>query len=86
MRFANRANPETGAGERSPLVIAAALVTLLLPVLYVLSCGPVRWLGNRGHLSAEVARFFSWFYWPLACASQIEIFGKAMAWYLSFWD
>ena len=55
--------PDTPARERSPLLIAAAIVAAL-PVLYGLSYGPMLWLvGASDSEWALVA--MNWFYTPL---------------------
>ncbi|WP_425616746.1 hypothetical protein NA78x_000400 [Anatilimnocola sp. NA78] len=47
-----------------PAVVAAILIGLILlvPLLYVLSIGPVGCLANHGYIDLETARAF---YWPI---------------------
>ena len=61
--------------------IGLVLVVLFLPVLYVLSIGPVAWLmGNEATWWSEA------FYYPLGqLAAYFKPFRDALGWYLEFW-
>jgi len=72
--------------ERSPLVIAASIVLPLLPILYVLSIGPVVWLNYHNHLSPEFVSAFAWFHYPITwLTNHCEPFGHFMLWYVELW-
>ena len=60
-------------------VIGLVLVILLLPVLYVLSIGPISWLMNRQLIvPASVGRF----YWPITYLCQNWApSGKVIGWW-----
>jgi hypothetical protein len=61
--------------------VMAALV--LLPLLYVLSCGPAVALMTRGYLSEEA---FNVVYFPLRLAAQSSSWiGRPLEWYAQLW-
>ena len=61
---------------------AIGLVFLLLPVLYVLSIGPVVML-----VKGEPPMWFQVFYYPLAwLASSCKPFQDALNWYMGLWS
>jgi hypothetical protein len=72
--------------ERSPAVVIAAIVLPLLPLLYVLSMGPVHWLAKHGYLNGAVAGWLEWFYEPLEYAATVDAISDVLIWYRSFWD
>jgi len=76
--------------ERSSgaIVLALALVVLLgLPVLYVLSIGPVAWLANREYLSEWALEILSVVYLPLQFLADSSEWAEQWAqWYISFWE
>ncbi len=53
---------QTKGGNTGPLIVGVILLLVLLPVLFVLSTGPVTWLYERGYVSREAAGDF---YTPL---------------------
>jgi len=66
-------------GTAGPLLFATVFLLVVLPLLYVLSCGPAAWLVTRGYASAETADVI---YAPLNCACEnCEPFGLAVYWY-----
>ena len=70
--------------ERSPAVAITIAVVLALPVLYVISEGPVLWLGDQGYLPDEAWPYTLAFYRPLRFLQQnCESFRGARNWYLS---
>ena len=74
--------PPDTARERSPLVIAAAILAAL-PVLYVLSVGPMVRLMRQGYMSEEFAIAF---YWPLEkLCEACEPLARVIVWYQSLW-
>lgn len=61
----------------------ATVVLILLPVLYVLSEGPVAGLVARGYLPQG---FDLVFYWPLNwIAARSDAISLALAWYENIW-
>ena len=59
----NEGQKERGGNGAAALVFAAVVLVILLPILYVLSTGPVMWLCVNDYVSQEaVATFYS----PLA--------------------
>ena len=69
--------------ERSPLVVAAVVV-VALPVLYVLSIGPVAWLQQHGFDSGN--QFLGRHYAPIHyLADHCEVFRDFMRWWISLW-
>ena len=58
-------------------------VLFLLPVLYVLSCGPAIGLVTRGYMSREP---FDHIYYPLSLAARSsDKIGRALEWYAELW-
>ena len=55
----------------------------LLPVLYVLSSGPVIWLKDHGFITNDVAGVFC-FPLIMACEWFPEL-GRAVNWYVCLW-
>ncbi|MGI8980093.1 MAG: hypothetical protein ACR2FY_12790 [Pirellulaceae bacterium] len=72
--------------KRGPLaapLLAGAALLILLPLLYILSCGPAVALMTRGYLSREA---FDIAYHPLRLASQSSTWmGQALEWYAQLW-
>ena len=66
------------------IAIVCICLLVLLPVLYVLSTGPLTWLTNNGYLSRE---FTTAFYAPLrwACGKNQTVI-DLIIWYDSFFD
>lgn len=62
----------------SGAAIGCGLVCLFLPVLYVLSFGPVLWLHWQGYLPANLLLVYT----PLGWVSEVcEPFGNVLTWY-----
>jgi hypothetical protein len=60
-------------------VVVAVLVTILLPVVYLLSIGPAVWLIQHEYLARETARAI---YYPLVFAAEHNSwFNAALQWY-----
>jgi len=75
--------PDTPKRERSPLVIAAAIVVPLLPVLYVLAYGPLLLLVKHGVLSESA---FLWFYAPIEyLVHRSQAIDSLFFWYARLW-
>jgi hypothetical protein len=59
-------------------------VALMLPVLYVLSIGPVAWLAGQYPAIEEFAQLV---YFPLVIAAKtFPPVENALKWYLDFWQ
>ena len=59
------------------------IVLVLLPVLYVLSSGPLAWCLDHDYVSGNSFRVF---YYPLICLSGYSpTFEAAWGWYFTFW-
>jgi hypothetical protein len=70
---------------RSGSAIVLVLIIALLPMLYVLSAGPVVWLYNRGMLGEDSPIWLV--YVPLGFAAEkCDVFENVLTWYLHFWD
>jgi hypothetical protein len=78
------------AKERSSgaIVIALALlVMLVLPVMYILSIGPVAALARNGYLSEGALAVLSVVYAPLEYVAESSDWTQQWAeWYISFWQ
>lgn len=84
MSEATRPAKETTAHGSSAMVVAVILlVAVLLPVLYVLSVGPVIMMIERGGTDAE---FWAWFYTPLEWLHEhVEFTRSFLDWYVELW-
>ena len=68
-----------------PLLVATAAVTAALPILYILSAGPVHWLWSSGYVSGDEGSFVWAIYAPMRWACQTcEPFCNFIEWYQSF--
>lgn len=82
MSEATRPAKET-IGNGSSAMVVLLLVGVLLPVLYVLSIGPVIMMIERGGMSAE---FWAWFYGPVRWLHQhVEFSRPFLDWYVELW-
>jgi hypothetical protein len=73
-------------GRRSWLGAVLAAVLLTLPILYVLSVGPVVYLQTRGVLEFKPGSAITYFYWPLQWAQiQCPPFLRLMNRYGRMW-
>ena len=65
------------------------IVALLigLPVLYVLSVGPISWLYNHEVLPRSLVPIYYWFYAPIAFANERgpEWLRQILDWYADLW-
>ena len=54
---------------------------------YLLSFGPIHWLGSRGYVSAPVLNMCQIIYWPTTVLVQNgpEPVSKAIWWYACLW-
>jgi|SRR6185436_9637310 len=75
---------EKGRGGSGAVILCVLAVLFLLPVLYVLSCGPAVALMTRGYLSEEA---FDVTYAPLRVAVQAspKWIGQPLEWYADLW-
>lgn len=77
---------DTDKGGRG-VAVTLAVILPMLPILYVLSIGPVSWLINHQAIPAEgpVATGLSWFYAPFRLVLEnCEPLKEFTAWYLAF--
>jgi hypothetical protein len=65
------------------LLICLVVVGILLPVVYILSIGPVYWLVAQGYLSIGAMTAYSPLEW---LALNCPPFHDAIDWYLSFFQ
>jgi hypothetical protein len=66
----------------SGVAIGCGLVLLLMPVLYVLSTGPVTWLVNE----YPGLEFLGYLYFPLLLAAEYcKPLERAVDWYVDLW-
>ena len=66
----------------SPILVMGALL-ILVPLLYILSCGPAVILINRGYLSEEGFRIV---YYPLDLAARSSRgIRDSLEWYTRLW-
>ena len=78
------ADEERGGVRRWALRMGSLLA--VLPVIYVLSIGPVVAWCARQDVSNERLESLNAFYWPLvALAQQSSWFADAIFWYMDLW-
>jgi hypothetical protein len=59
---------------------------IALPVLYVLSIGPMLWLSEKGFLKGATYKTFDKWYGPLGWLNdKLPGFGRALNWYADLW-
>ena len=67
--------------------VVAMLVLLLLPLLYVLSIGPVVWLHGRGMMSPAITNAAETIYEPLDWAAQRSaLVEQPLSAYVEWWQ
>jgi len=77
------AKEATAHSTSSAVVVVMLLIVVLLPVLYVLSTGPILTMVDRGRLAPE---FWYWFYAPLEWLNNHVKFVEAFFdWYFELW-
>lgn len=70
---------------RSPAVVIAAIVVVLLPILYVLSYGPAILLIRLGLIEYPYT-LVNWFYSPLDYLCRLyPPFSQLLHWYAQLW-
>jgi hypothetical protein len=73
-----------GGGAAVVLVLVAVLV--VLPILYVLSLGPIVYLVGNGAISPSLYPAVATVYWPLDwIANNVPQVGPAIVWYAERW-
>jgi hypothetical protein len=78
---------DTGKGGGGGVAVALAVVLLMLPVLYVLSTGPVSWLVNHRTIPVDgpVLTGLTWFYAPFRLVRDYcAPFEQLTNWYIAF--
>jgi hypothetical protein len=65
--------------------VAIIVGTLLTPVAYVLSMGPITWLHT--HAGLPFGNYWLRLYCvPIGWLVHIDAFGRFLKWYVSFWE
>lgn len=73
-----------GAG---PAAVVAVILLLLMPLLYVLSIGPVVWLASRHIIEVNEDSYVASFYAPLIyVADSSTAFEDGLTWYAELWE
>ena len=74
--------------RKHPSAAFWATVVVVVPVLYVLSAGPINWLMYRGILKGWPLAVFSAVYWPLRWLIENgpEPVSNALRWYAELWQ
>ncbi len=76
----------TKRGGGAVVVLAVVGVLIVLPMLYVLSIGPVVWLAHSGLISPSLAPALEFAYSPLKwVADNVPILGPAINGYVELW-
>lgn len=76
-------SPESSSRGGAGLALLVAVLLFLLPVLYVLSVGPVIWITY--HCGLE-GMYWEWFYWPLGWWHEhVEFTRPFLEWYVDLW-
>jgi hypothetical protein len=73
--------------SRLPVVLVAVVLTL--PILYVLSAGPLVWLFTRHYIDSDslLGRCLVGLYWPVMWLGRhSDWFKHVWDWYLDFWE
>ncbi len=66
---------------------AIVVVLVLLPMIYLLSIGPIVWLHRRGHLNVGPDSVIAWVYAPAERAARAcPPFERVMEGYISLWE
>lgn len=74
-----------GGGTAVVLVLVAVLV--VLPMLYVLSTGPVVWMAHSGFISESLIPVIGVIYAPLEwVAHNVPVVGPALDQYVEWWQ
>ena len=78
--------PTERKATAGPAIIAAVLMLVVLPVLYVAGLGPAVWLHEHGGVSPNVKRAIEVVYLPLdlICDASPPV-SDTLAWYIRLW-
>lgn len=77
------AKEATAQGSAAAVVVVMLVTMVLLPLLYVLSVGPVIMMIERGVLDTE---FWAWFYGPLEWLhDHVAFIRPFLDWYVRLW-
>ena len=78
--------PDDGKRERGPLAVlsTAAIGSLSLPPIYVLSIGPATWLFLNGYIAGTIPILWR-FYTPIRELRRNGIFAAFIDWYIALW-
>ncbi|MGE0609072.1 MAG: hypothetical protein AB7O62_18405 [Pirellulales bacterium] len=70
--------------KRGGIAVIVLLVSVGLPILYVLSLGPAVWLSTHGYINDDI---LDWFYAPLDALYHRNRLAKGVLdFYVSFWE
>lgn len=75
----------TRRGGGAALVIALMALLLLLPMIYVLSIGPVLWFAEAYHLNCQWLTALQTIYMPLEWANGFPVLDRALDSYCNWW-
>ena len=76
----------TKRGGGIVVVLVVVCVLVVLPMIYVLSLGPVVWLAHSGFISPTLAPALEFVYSPLKwVADNVPILGPAINGYVEMW-
>jgi hypothetical protein len=77
----------TKRGGGAVVVMALVVVVVLLPLLYVLSVGPVARLADNGLIDQKWNTVLGVIYWPLDwTAENVPVVGPAIIGYVEWWQ
>jgi len=77
------AKEATALSPVGAVMVVILVIAVLLPLLYVLSLGPVVMMIERGGMQTE---FWEWFYWPLQWLHEhVEFVRPFLEWYVELW-
>jgi len=77
----------TKRGGGAVVVVALVAVLVVLPMLYVLSSGPVCAMVNKGWIDQSWEPVIETAYWPLGwSAEHVPVFGLAVDSYVEWWS
>jgi hypothetical protein len=77
----------TKQGGGAAVVLVLVAVLFVLPMLYVLSVGPVIWLAHSGYIGTPLVPALGMIYAPLEwVAHNVPVIGPAIDTYANWWQ
>jgi len=76
--------PTKRGGGAVPVVILL-VVLILLPMIYVLSVGPVLWMSSHDLIGESCGRVIETIYRPLEWVVKVPVIGSAIVTYMEWW-